>query len=64
MTIVVSNPESYVKYEIEFYINIVVICKEPHIQVGVGSMVTSGSLHHVMVAHWPRAPQMWVRFLL
>ena len=40
-------------------IDIVAVCtdlwgKEMHRQVGVGTMVTSGSLRGVMVAHWPR----------
>ena len=44
----------------------VVVCtdlwdKELHTQVGVGIVVTSGSLCGVMVAHWPRMPEMWFR---
>ena len=34
--------------------------KEPHRQVGVSIAVTSQSLHGVMVANWPRIPEMWV----
>ena len=44
----------------------VVVCtdllsKELHRHVVVGIVVTSGSLHYVMVAHWPRMPEMWIR---
>ena len=47
----------------------VVVCtelrgKEPRRQVGAGIMVTSGSLHGAIVAHWPGMPEMWVRVLL
>ena len=34
--------------------------KEPHRQVDVGIVVTSGSLCGVMVAHWPGMPGIWV----
>ena len=34
--------------------------KEMHRQVGVDIVVTSGSFHDVMVAHWPRMPEIWV----
>ena len=34
--------------------------KELHKQVGMAIGVTSESLHDVMVAHWPRMPEMWV----
>ena len=33
---------------------------ELHRQVDVGMVVTSGSLHGVMVAYWPVMPAMWV----
>ena len=35
-----------------------------HRQVGVGIVVTSGSLCGVMVAHWPGMPEMWIQFPL
>ena len=35
-----------------------------HSPVGVGVVVMSGRLHVVMVAHWPRMPEMWVRVQL
>ena len=43
----------------------VVVCtdlkgKELHRQVGVDIEVVSVSLHGVMIAHWPRMPEMWV----
>ena len=38
--------------------------KELHRPVGVGMVMTSGSLHGVMVAQWPGMPEMWVRVLL
>ena len=36
------------------------IGKVLHKHVGVGIVVTSGSLHGVMVALWPGMPEMWV----
>ena len=44
----------------------VVVCidlwgKQPHREVGVSIVVTSGSLHGEVVAHWPGMPDMWVR---
>ena len=44
----------------------VVVCtdlcgKALHRQVGVGIVVTSGSLRCVMVAHWPGMPEIWVQ---
>ena len=38
--------------------------KELHKQVGVGIVVTSGSLHGVMVTHWSGIPEMWVQLPL
>ena len=43
----------------------VVVCtdlsgKEVHCQVGVGIVVTSGSLSGVIAANWRRIPDMWV----
>ena len=36
--------------------------KELHGQVGVGIVVTSGTLSGVMVGHWLGMPGMWVLF--
>ena len=35
--------------------------KQLHRQVGMGIEVTSENLHGVMVAHWPRMSEMWIR---
>ena len=40
------------------------LSKELHRRIGVGIVVTSANLHGVMVTHWPRMPEMSVRFLL
>ena len=39
-------------------------CKELHRQVDMGVVMTTGSLCGVMVAHWPRMPDIWVKGLL
>ena len=49
--------------------SIVVVCtglrgKELHREVGMGIVVTSGSLCGEMVAHWPRMQEMLEQFLL
>ena len=49
------------------YFEYVVVCtdlssKEPHIQVGVSRVVTSGSLDGDWLAHWPGMQELWVRF--
>ena len=48
----------------------VVVCtglwgKELHRQVGMGIVVTAGSLHgEIVVAHWPGMPEILLRFML